>query len=65
MFSLSRFESLPGPMLVSQVNTQMRDHFPSLQELAHYHDISADALSQHLSRAGFIFVEAQIQFKAQ
>ena len=45
MFSLNRFESLPGPMLVSLVNTQLRDHFPA--------------------RAGFIYVEAQNQFKAQ
>lgn len=65
MFSLSRFESLPGPMLVSLVNTQLRDHFASLQELALYHDIAADALSRHLERAGFIYVEAQNQFKAQ
>ena len=65
MFSLNRFYSLPGPMLVSLVNTQLRDHFPSLQDLVLYHDISADSLCHYLAGAGFVYVTEENQFKAQ
>jgi hypothetical protein len=65
MFSLSRFSALPAPMLVSLVNTQLRDHFPSLEELVSYHDISAEALITYLAAAEFHYVAAQNQFKAQ
>lgn len=64
MFSLSRFAALPADMLLSLVNTQLRDHFPSLQELASYHDIDAQALSEKLASAGYHYNAVQNQFKA-
>ena len=63
MFSLNRFAALPAEMLLSLVNTQLRDNFPSLDELAAYHDIDAAALSAKLSAAGYHYDAGQNQFK--
>ncbi len=65
MFDLTRFDSLPAAMLLSVVNTQLRDHFSSLDALADYHDISASALCAYLEAGGFCYVAAQNQFKAK
>ena len=63
MFSLSGFNSLPAVMLVSIVNTQLRDHFTSLEELALYHDISATELTESLASEHFVYDISQNQFK--
>lgn len=64
MMSLSRFASLQEAVLVSMVNTQLRDYFPRLEELAHYHDISLTALCEKLKTAGYVYVEEINQFRA-
>ncbi|GAB3240405.1 DUF4250 domain-containing protein [Pseudaeromonas pectinilytica] len=64
MFSLTRFATLPAPMLLSLVNTQLRDHFPSLEELVRYHDIDAAELSAYLATANFHYIAEQNQFKS-
>ena len=64
MFSLTRFATLPAPMLLSLVNTQLRDHFPSLEELVRYHDIDAAELIDHLAAANFHYIAGQNQFKS-
>ncbi len=63
MFSLSGFKALPAVMLVSIVNTQLRDHFASLEELALYHDISAAELTESLASEHFFYDISQNQFK--
>lgn len=65
MFSLTRFASLPAAILVSLVNTQLRDHFDSLEELGLYHDISINELSAYLAGAHFFYDAVQRQFKAE
>lgn len=65
MFSLARFETLPSVMLVSMVNTQLRDYFPTLEELARYHDISVTALTEYLAADHFLYDASQNQFKQQ
>ena len=64
MFSLTRFATLPATMLLSLVNTQLRDHFSSLEELVRYHDIDAAELVEHLAAANFHYIAEQNQFKA-
>ena len=64
MFSLTRFATLPAPMLLSLVNTQLRDHFPSLEELVRYHDIDAAELIAYLATANFHYIAEQNQFKS-
>ena len=63
MFSLSGFRTIPTVMLVSIVNTQLRDHFTSLDELALYHDISATELTESLKLEHFSYDISQNQFK--
>lgn len=63
MFSLTNFERLPAAMLLSMVNTQLRDHFSSLDELVQYHDISADELTRYLAAEGYDYNLELNQFK--
>lgn len=65
MFSLARFATLPAAMLVSMVNTQLRDHFDSLDELGAYHDISSSELIAYLAQAHYHYDATQKQFKEQ
>ncbi len=65
MFALNRFAALPAAMLLSLVNTQLRDHFSSLDELADYHDIRISELCAYLEAGGYIYVAEQNQFKAK
>lgn len=64
VYSLTRFAALPAPMLLSLVNTQLRDHFPTLDELVRYHDIDSAELIAYLATADFHYVAEQNQFKA-
>lgn len=65
MFSLTKFDRLPVAMLVSVVNTQLRDHFNSLDELVEYHDISADQLNRYLASGNYLYSVDLNQFKLQ
>ncbi|MBP8065100.1 MAG: DUF4250 domain-containing protein [Aeromonadaceae bacterium] len=51
-------------MLLSLVNTQLRDHFPSLEELVRYHDIDTAELIAYLATANFHYIAEQNQFKS-
>ena len=63
MYSLTNFERLQAVMLVSMVNTQLRDHFASLDELVQYHDISANELNRYLAAEGYDYNQELNQFK--
>lgn len=65
MFSLSRFSALPAAMLVSLVNTQLRDHFEDLAALCRYHDILAADLQAKLAEEGFVYRPDTNQFRAE
>jgi len=49
-------------MLLSFVNTRLRDEFPSLQELCLALDIDIDVLSERLAQAGFEYDAALNKF---
>lgn len=49
-------------MLLSYVNTQLRDHYPSLQEMCGSLDISLDTLQDILGKAGFEYNPEQNRF---
>lgn len=61
--SLKRFASMDPYILVSAVNMQLRDEFPSLEELCAYHEIVADELKSVIKKHGFRYDETQNQFK--
>ena len=50
-------------MLLSVVNTKLRDEYPSLAALVEDLQIDEAALRQKLADAGFEYMEAQNQFR--
>lgn len=50
-------------MLLSYINTQLRDNYESLDDLCSSLDIDKDDLVATLSAAGFDYIEAVKQFK--
>ena len=51
-------------MLLSYVNTQLRDHFDSLGAFCSSYLVDAEDLKQKLSAAGFVYNEEQNRFVA-
>ena len=49
-------------MLLSVVNTQLRDHYPTLSELAAAYMTDADALTAKLASINYHYDEKQNQF---
>lgn len=58
-------ENLPQDpfILLSWVNTKLRDEYPSLQQLADDLDIDATALEAKLHDAGFDYMQSINQFR--
>lgn len=50
-------------ILFSYVNTQLRDHYSSLEELCAALDLSKDDLEDKLKGAGFIYDSQKNQFR--
>ncbi len=50
-------------ILLSWVNTKLRDQYPSLSALCSGEDIDAEALTATLSAAGFEYDSARNQFR--
>lgn len=50
-------------MLLSYINTQLRDFYPSLDELCRGLDIDRDALVDKLQQAGFDYMKEINQFR--
>ena len=50
-------------MLMSYLNTQLRDFYPSLEELCKSLDLEQEPLEQKLSEAGFQYDPARNQFR--
>lgn len=49
-------------MLLSVVNTKLRDHYPNLQELAVAENVSVEELVSKLETINYIYNEARNQF---
>ena len=50
-------------MLMSYLNTQLRDFYPSLEELCKSLDLEQEPLEQKLSEAGLQYDPARNQFR--
>ena len=50
-------------LLVGLVNTELRNHSESLEDLVKTHDISEEGLIEKLRAAGYEFREEQKQFR--
>ena len=49
-------------MLLSAVNTQLRDYYPSLEELAKAHMITPEEITEKLKMINYIYDENRNQF---
>lgn len=50
-------------LLLGLVNTELRNHADSLEDLAKTHDIPERGLIEYLEKAGYNYQEAQRQFR--
>ncbi len=50
-------------LLLSVVNTKLRDSYPSLEELCHGEDADPDEVTKTLAAIGYVYQPDQNQFK--
>ena len=50
-------------MLLSYINTQLRDNYPTLEELCRSLDVDEEELKSKLLTAGYVYNSWKIQFK--
>lgn len=60
---LSKFESMDPHLLVGLVNTELRNHCTSLEDLLKTHSLDESKLIGRLSAAGYDYQAAQNQFR--
>lgn len=61
--NLSNFANMDPHLLLSLINMKLRDEFESLDDLARYYDIDAQALITRLKTVGFEYQAKQNQFR--
>lgn len=50
-------------MLLSYINTQLRDNYPTLEELCRSLDVDEEELKSKLLTAGYVYNSGKKQFK--
>ena len=50
-------------ILLSFINTQLRDFYPSLEEFCHSNDLDVNAITDKLAAIGYTYDEAQNRFR--
>lgn len=63
MMDWSRFQKMDPQLLVGLVNTELRNHADSLEDLCRTHDIDAGELSARLETAGYHYRPEIKQFR--
>ncbi len=63
MLSLDNYKTMDPNMLLSFINTLLRDEFDSLEELCKVHDLSQQVLVDRLKTAGYEYIKEQNQFR--
>ena len=59
----TKFESMDPHLLVGLVNTELRNHSESLEDLCRSHDIDSEKLSAKLAAADYRYQPEQNQFR--
>lgn len=59
----SRFDKIDPHLLVGLVNTELRNHSDSLDDLCRTHDIDRDQLCAHLASKDYLWQPTQSQFR--
>ena len=60
---LSNFQSMDPHLLVGLVNTELRNHCESLDDLVKTHNLDQDLLENQLTDAGYAYRSEQNQFR--
>ncbi len=60
---LSNYLNMDPHLLFGLVNTELRNHCDSLEDLVKTHDLSPDALAEKLGEAGYIYQPGLNQFR--
>lgn len=60
---LSNYLNMDPHLLFGLVNTELRNHCDSLEDLVKTHDLSPDALAEKLGEAGYIYQPVLNQFR--
>lgn len=60
---LSNYLRMDPHLLVGLVNTELRNHCDSLEDLVKTHHLEEDALLGKLAAAGYLYQEGQNQFR--
>ena len=60
---LSTWKEMDPHLLVGLINTELRNHAESLEDLAKTHDIPQEGLSKRLKESGYTYKEEQRQFR--
>lgn len=61
--NLSTFLHMDVHMLVGLLNTELRNHCESLEDLVKTHDIDEESLVKKLADAGYAYQSGQNQFR--
>ena len=61
--NLSNFLNMDPHLLVGLLNTELRNHCHSLEELVKTHHLDPEALIQKMAAAGYIYQPGQNQFR--
>lgn len=59
----TNIEKMDPDLLVGVVNTALRNHFRSLEDLCLTNDVSKDALCARLAEGAYEYIEAANQFR--
>ncbi|MFU8848079.1 MAG: DUF4250 domain-containing protein [Opitutales bacterium] len=59
----TKFESMDPHLLVGLVNTELRNHADSLEDLCATHDLDASTLTARLASAHYQYQAEQNQFR--
>ena len=59
----SQFQHIDPHLLLGLINTELRNHADSLEDLCHRHDIDQEKVCAHLATANYHFQAEQNQFR--
>ncbi len=61
--NLSNFAKMDPHLLVGLVNTELRNHCDTFEDLVKTHHLDPDAVMKKLAAAGYIYQPGQNQFR--
>lgn len=63
--NLSRYLQMDPHLLLGLLNTELRNHCESLEDLVRTHDLDESALLEKMKTAGYVYRAELAQFRSQ